>query len=60
MGGALYDKNGKKVNKKAYTVKNPIYLTVSGSYKTYQVDKPGQMTVKVQETGIKASLTFLF
>lgn len=57
---ALYGKDGKKVNKKAYTVKNPIYLTVSGSYKTYQVDKPGQMTVKVQETGIKASLTFLF
>lgn len=57
---ALYGKDGKKVNKKAYTVKNPIYLTVSGSYKTYQVDKPGQMTVKVQETGVKASLTFLF
>lgn len=57
---SLYGKDGQKHAKKAYTVKNPIYLTISGSYRTYQVDKPGNLTVKVQETGIKASLTFLF
>ena len=46
--------------KKAYSVKNPIYLTISGSYRAYNVDKPGNITVKVHETGVKASLTFLF
>lgn len=57
---SLYGKDGQKHAKKAYTVKNPIYLTISGSYRAYNVDKPGNVTVKVQETGIKASLTFLF
>jgi len=57
---SLYGKDGMKHAKKAYTVKNPIYLTVSGSYKAYQVDKPGQITVDVNEIGVKASLTFLF
>lgn len=57
---SLYGKDGQKHAKKAYSVKNPIYLTISGSYRAYNVDKPGNVTVKVQETGIKASLTFLF
>lgn len=57
---SLYGKDGQKHAKKAYSVKNPIYLTLSGNFRAYQVDKPGNLTVKVQETGIKASLTFLF
>lgn len=57
---SLFGKDGQKHSKKAYTVKNPIYLTISGNFRAYQVDKPGNLTVKVQETGIKASLTFLF
>ena len=56
----LYGRDGQLRDKKPYTIKNPIYLTISGSYRAYQVDKPGNLTVKVQETGIKASLTFLF
>ena len=59
-GRIIAGKDGQKHAKKAYTVKNPIYLTISGSYRAYNVDKPGNVTVKVQETGIKASLTFLF
>lgn len=57
---SLYGKDGQKHAKKAYTIKNPIYLTLSGNFRAYNVDKPGNLTVKVQETGIKASLTFLF
>ncbi len=56
----LYGSNGQIRDKKPYVIKNPIYLTISGSWRTYEVDKPGHLTVKVQETGIKASLTFLF
>lgn len=56
----LYGSDGQIRDKKPYVIKNPIYLTISGSYRAYQVDKPGDLTVKVQETGIKASLTFLF
>ena len=56
----LYGRDGQVRDKKPYTIKNPIYLTISGSWRTYEVDKPGNLTVKVQETGIKASLTFLF
>lgn len=57
---SLYGRDGQLREKKPYSIKNPIYLTISGSYRAYQVDKPGNLTVKVQETGIKASLTFLF
>ena len=56
----LYGKDGQLRDKKPYSIKCPIYLTISGSWRTYEVDKPGNLTVKVQETGIKASLTFLF
>lgn len=56
----LYGRDGQVRDKKPYSIKNPIYLTISGSWRTYEVDKPGDLTVKVQETGIKASLTFLF
>ena len=56
----LYGRDGQVRDKKPYVIKNPIYLTISGSWRTYEVDKPGNLTVKVQETGIKASLTFLF
>ncbi len=56
----LYGKDGQLRDKKPYSIKCPIYLTISGSWRTYEVDKPGDLTVKVQETGIKASLTFLF
>ena len=56
----LYGRDGQLRDKKPYSIKNPIYLTISGSWRTYEVDKPGDLTVKVQETGIKASLTFLF
>lgn len=56
----LYGRDGQLRDKKPYVIKNPIYLTISGSYRAYQVDKPGDLTVKVNETGIKASLTFLF
>ncbi len=56
----LYGRDGQLRDKKPYVIKNPIYLTISGSWRTYEVDKPGHLTVKVQETGIKASLTFLF
>lgn len=58
---SLYGRDGQLREKKPYSIKNPIYLTISGSWRTYEVDKPnGNPTVKVQETGIKASLTFLF
>lgn len=57
---SLYGKDGQVRDKKPYSIKNAIYLTISGSYRAYQVDKPGDLTVNVQETGIKASLTFLF
>ena len=57
---SLYGRDGQLREKKPYSIKNPIYLTISGSWRTYEVDKPGNLTVKVQETGIKASLTFLF
>lgn len=56
----LYGRDGQVRDKKPYSIKNPIYLTISGSWRTYEVDKPGDLTVKVNETGIKASLTFLF
>lgn len=56
----LYGKDGQLRDKKPYSIKCPIYLTISGSWRTYEVDKPGNLTVKVNETGIKASLTFLF
>lgn len=56
----LYGRDGQLRDKKPYTIKNPIYLTISGSWRTYEVDKPGHLTVKVNEAGIKASLTFLF
>ena len=56
----LYGRDGQLRDKKPYSIKCPIYLTISGSWRTYEVDKPGDLTVKVQETGIKASLTFLF
>lgn len=57
---SLYGMDGKRHPKKSYSIKNPIYLTLSGNFRAYSVDKPGNLTVKVQETGIKASLTFLF
>ena len=56
----LYGRDGQLRDKKPYSIKCPIYLTISGSWRTYEVDKPGDLTVKVNETGIKASLTFLF
>ena len=57
---SLYGRDGKQHIKNAYSIKNPIYLTVSGSWRAYNIDKPGNKTKKIDEVGIKVGLVFLF